>query len=207
MPKRKVEARRAQLFSPRRVDIREPRQRFLIVCEGEKTEPLYFNAFRLPQCVVTAVGTGFNTTALVRRARDLWNENRIYDQCWCVFDLDDFAAEHFNQAIALAIREGIRVAYSNEAFELWYLLHFGYYSTGITREQYFEKLNEHLLKACGRVYEKNSPHMYNLLLDRQLTAIRNAERLLSEYDPPAPAKDKPSTTVHLLVQELNKYSK
>jgi hypothetical protein len=34
--------------------------------------------------------------------------------------------------------------------------------------------------------------------------IGNAERLLAEYDPRDPERDNPSTTVHLLVRELNK---
>jgi hypothetical protein len=39
MPKRKTSDRS---YSPRKLDIREVKQRFLIVCEGEKTEPYYF---------------------------------------------------------------------------------------------------------------------------------------------------------------------
>jgi hypothetical protein len=46
--------------------------------------------------------------------------------------------------------------------------------------------------------------MYDELLPRQQTAIANAARLLSTYNPPDPAQNNPSTTVHLLVQELNK---
>lgn len=47
--------------------------------------------------------------------------------------------------------------------------------------------------------------MYQELLDKQQTAIKNAEKLLKNYEPPKPGKDNPSTTVHLLVQKLNEF--
>jgi hypothetical protein len=47
--------------------------------------------------------------------------------------------------------------------------------------------------------------MYEKLQDKQTIAIRNAEKLIQTYKPPNPAKDNPSTTVYLLVEELNKH--
>ena len=52
---------------------------------------------------------------------------------WLVFDRDEWRAEVFNQVIAQAERKNIQVAYSNQAFELWYLLHFGYRDTSALR--------------------------------------------------------------------------
>lgn len=57
----------------------------LIVCEGDNTEPSYFNQFRLSFATVKSVGEGYNTISLVERARQLSNQNK-YDQVWCVFD-------------------------------------------------------------------------------------------------------------------------
>ena len=57
-----------------------------------------------------------------------------------------------------------------------------------------------------REYKKNDPFIYQELLERQGDAIRNARRLLAEYNPPNPAQDNPSTTVHLLVEALNRYA-
>jgi hypothetical protein len=113
----------------RKIDTKEVRQRFLIVCEGEKTEPNYFRNFRVPGKVYCDVrGFGYNTVSLVRKTIEL-REQDEYDQVWCVFDRDSFPAQDFNNAIALADRNSIRVAYSNEAFELWYLLHFNFYNS------------------------------------------------------------------------------
>jgi hypothetical protein len=184
--------------------VREPLQRFLIVCEGERTEPNYFNRFRVPKevVVVNVLGFGYNTLRLVEKALELMKD-KDYDQVWCVFDRDSFPAQDFNEAISLAGRRGIKVAYSNEAFELWYLLHFHFYQTGITRVDYIERLSN----LIGIKYQKNSGNIYDLLEKRQEEAINNARRLLALYNPCRPAQDNPSTTVHLLVEELRKFSR
>lgn len=200
MAKRKINSRG---YSPRKVDTREFKQRFLIVCEGSKTEPNYFRSFRVPRDVVEVHGLGEDPSTLVRSATDLKNKDGDdYDQIWCVFDRDSWPLENFNNAISSATSQGFRVAYSNEAFELWYILHFEYLNTGIPRKDYIHRLS---LLLVGQKYQKNSETIYDELLDKQPTAIRNAKKLLTEYDPHVPAKDNPSTTVHLLVQELNRF--
>jgi hypothetical protein len=185
----------------RRTNVRELRQRFLIVCEGEKTEPNYFNSFRVPKAVVKVVGIGENTIRVVEQALTL-REKDDYDQVWCVFDRDVFPVENFNAALQLARNNGIQVAYSNEAFELWYVLHFNYHQAATARHLYAEKLSDLL----GVAYEKTRLDMYDRLEGRQESAIQHAEKLLGTYDPPDPARDNPSTTVHLLVQALNRFA-
>lgn len=184
----------------RRIDTRKTRDSFLIVCEGEKTEPNYFKNFRVNK-KIEVVGVGFNTVSLIERTIQIKNETKeAYDQVWCVFDKDSFSDEDFNAAITLAEKNQIKSAYSNEAFELWYLLHFSYHQTAISRNLYNEKLS----KRFGRQYQKNAPDVYEVLADKQADAIRNADMLLKAYNPHNPAKDNPCTTVHLLVQELVK---
>ncbi|QSJ20061.1 RloB domain-containing protein [Nostoc sp. UHCC 0702] len=199
MPRRKENSRG---YSPRKVNTREIRQRFLIVCEGEKTEPNYFRSFRVPKNVVEidVQGLGENPSKLVQSTKKL-NEQDDYDQVWCVFDRNSWTIEDFNNAIKNANAQGFRVAYSNEAFELWYVLHFEFLNTGIPRSDYLKKLS-YLL---GRTYKKNSETIYDELFDKQSLAIKNAEKLFKQYEPHNSAKDNPSTTVHLLVQELNKF--
>jgi hypothetical protein len=188
---------------PRRVEVRRPRESLLIVCEGAQTERRYFEAFPVPADVyVWVVGTGMNTESLVEYARQLRGQ-ATYDQVWCVFDHDSFTEQQFNDAIGAALRAGMRVAYSCEAFELWYLLHFAYHDAQLSRSQYEAKLSE----CLGRPYRKNDPEMYRLLLPRQSGAIRNAALLLDRHAvPPTEVINPPNpcTTVHLLVQELNR---
>jgi len=181
-----------------------PKESFLIVCEGERTEPNYFQSFKLTSAAVRIIGRGYNTLSLVEETRLIVGEYRkegiIYDQVWCVFDRDDFSSS-FNAAVEKAEQFGFHAAYSNEAFELWYLLHFIYFDSAITRSDYRTKLNQLL----GRRYRKNSTDMYELLLSRQSEAVRNAARLLDSYNTGNPNRENPSTTVHLLVEQLNRY--
>ena len=90
----------------RRQSTREVKQSFLIVCEGVRTEPDYFKAFRMTAATVKAVGQAMNTTSLVSKAISIRDadqkKKRTYDQCWVVFDKDDFPAKDFNEAITLA---------------------------------------------------------------------------------------------------------
>jgi hypothetical protein len=188
-------------YRPRKVNTREIRQRFLIVCEGKKTEPNYFKSFRVSKYVaIQAEGLAKSPCGLVDWAKK-FPEREDYDQIWCVFDRDSWTEVDFSRAIANADAEGFRVAYSNEAFELWYILHFEFLNTGVSRGDYLQKLN----RLLGHDYLKNSDSIYEEIFDKQTTAIKNAEKLLKEYDPSDPAKDNPSTTVHLLVQELNRF--
>ncbi|WP_281644183.1 RloB family protein [Bacteroides zoogleoformans] len=191
----------------RRQGVREVKQSFLIVCEGEKTEPDYFKAFRMTAATIKAVGQAMNTMTLVSKAisiRESDRKKKVYDQCWVVFDKDDFPAKDFNQAIQLAEKNGFRVAYSNQAFEYWFLLHYNLYTGAIHRSQYKDMLTG----LTGVPYSKSEGYgavMYNLLLSRQQHAIHNAETVLAEISHGNPAEEESSTTVHKLVMELNKY--
>ncbi len=192
----------------RRQGIREIKQSFLIVCEGEKTEPDYFKAFRMTAATVKAVGQAMNTMTLVSKAISIRDADqkrkKVYDQCWVVFDKDDFPAKDFNQAIHFAEKNGFRVAYSNQAFEYWFLIHYNLYTGAIHRSQYKDMLT----KLIGMPYSKSEGSgaiMYNLLLSRQHQAINNAETVLAETSHGNPAEEESSTTVHKLVLELNKF--
>ncbi len=187
----------------RKKEARKPAQTFLIVCEGEKTEPNYFRSFNLSNATIEVVGTGRNTRSLIQSIEKSY-EIKDFDQVWAVFDKDSFSGENFNVAIDKAHKKKMNVAYSNEAFELWYLLHFHYFNTGITRDKYIEKLSILL----GHKYLKNSTTMYKEIKDKQTVAIKNAKKILTNFtNGETPSQMNPSTTVFKLVEELNKYLK
>lgn len=187
----------------RKKNFRAVRKNFLIVCEGEKTEPSYFQEFRVPKKIYDVFGIGANTESLVRKAIELRDKEGIsYGEVWCVFDRNSFPTQNFNNALSLAKNNNIKVAYSNEAFEIWYLLHFNFHDAATSRTQYEAMLTDRL----GFPYKKNDPNMYDYLFHLQGTAIKNATKLLSSYPKHVPSIDNPSTKVHLLVQELNKHS-
>lgn len=187
-----------------RVNTRETRKVILIVCEGTKTEPNYFEDMgkhlRI-NAVVEIDGTGRNTRDLVNYASSRKSED--FDEIWCVFDKDDFSDDDFNGAIQKAEQEEIRVAYSNECFELWYVLHYNFHTTAHKRDHYCSRLNT----LIGERYEKGSSGMYYKLLEKLPKAIKHAQQLFREHENKTPARANPSTTVHLLVLRLQEISK
>ncbi len=88
---------------------RPKRRYFLIVCEGEKTEPNYFQAIadQLPKDMVkriTIVGTGRSTLDLIAEARKEITKRENsggpdFYYVWLVFDKDDFSSEKLETAI------------------------------------------------------------------------------------------------------------
>jgi len=194
------------------------RKRFLIVCEGAVTEVAYFEAFPVSREVRVVVrGEGKNTTSLVEaavhHAEHACEEGEPFDQVWVVYDRDDFGAQKFNQADA-DVRtldskrpEQWRAAWSNQAFELWYVLHFQFFDSKLHRHLLNEKLGE-LLRAAGHGagYAKNDPRMYEVLLPLQPKAIAHARRLETEHGLARHTtldSQNPSTKVFRLVEALN----
>jgi hypothetical protein len=189
----------------------------LIVCEGKNTEPSYFRQFKLTSATIKPVGEGYNTISLVKRAMQLALE-RKYDQVWCVFDKDDFPENDFNDAITIASANGFGVAYSNQSFEYWLILHFdNHQGGGMHRKLYNKKLNS-LLKPFKITYEGNDSKIitddFFELLDgidvnsgkeRKTLAIERAKRNFAFFDQTNPAKEESSSTVFRLVEELMKY--
>lgn len=196
----------------KRREAQRPIKKVLIVCEGKKTERYYFEAFQTNKELirVEVLGAGKNTDSLVEHAVDLKNKaekEALYSSVWCVFDRDLYPCNpndkhNFNRAIQLARSNQIKVAYSNDAFEIWYILHFDYYTSPLERNKYASKLTGLL----GSKYEKNDKMMYAKLKSSQNTAIQNAKNLLAHYGGNHnPESDNPCTTVHLLVEFLNAY--
>jgi hypothetical protein len=199
-----------KLFQKRKALSRKPIsreiRRILIVCEGEQTEPNYFRTFpEKPEVCdrIDVEGTGFNTLSLVKEALRLKHEalqkRKPYRDVWCVFDRDSFPLDNFTNAINLATQNNISCAYSIEAFEIWYLLHFDFIDTALSRTQYQEKLTERL----SQPYMKNSHDMYKLLRKRQSKALQNAKRLFNKQSMIPLSEQNPITTVFQLVERLN----
>ncbi len=197
----------------RQTKARETRKKFLIVCEGEKTEVNYFKAFTVPKKIEVRVkGEGKNSLSLVEKAIkiiDNLKQDDSFDQIWCVFDKDNCSKEQFNQAERLAKENNIKIAYSNEAFEIWFILHFQYLDIATSRSEYLTILTNQM-KKYGLLneqekYEKNREDMYEKLKPYQRTAITNAAKLIQDRDEAKkhPFDANPSTTVQELVQELN----
>lgn len=175
-------------------------RRILILCEDEKSSRDYFAQFPVdPEVVeIECVGTGMNTDSLMENAIAR-KTNGNYEAIWVVYDKDDFSDQQFNRALDLARKHNdVYPCWSNECFELWYLLHFQYQNTGLKRGAIFRKLSELL----GEGYDKADISLNEKLKDRLDVAIKNGEKLAFTNAQEGDPTGNPSTQVHELVKLL-----
>ena len=212
--KKTIKSRKPIVGSGREQGTRAHIVKFLIVCEGEKTEPNYFRAFierRSEVKEIKVAGCGCSTCQLIieaKKLREKLERERMvpFDRVWLVFDKDEF--KDFNKAIADAKKEGMNCAWSNQAFELWYVLHFQYLDTGVDRKQYIEMIEDKVrkvLKSKTFKYEKNDVGFYQILQEHgdEDFAFKNADKLRNRHKGKSNyATHNPRTEVDLLVDEL-----
>jgi len=123
----------------RRIPFKEPRKSILIVCEGSKTEPIYFaslkNTLRLIIADVEIVGEGAAPITVVNKAIEMREERKhiakrsltksAYELVYCVIDVESpVRHESLARAINKAQDNRLEVILSNPCFEYWYILHF-----------------------------------------------------------------------------------
>jgi hypothetical protein len=200
--------------------------RYLIVCEGKKTEPNYFEGIKqridikykdyldiFNRIEIDIDGTGRNTQDLVNYAIKKRSLSEVpYGHTWVIFDKDDFTEEQFNNAIRQAIDNDMKVGWSNESIELWFLLHFEFINTPINRQQYIEKLNKHFkrLDINKGEYKKNMDDIFEVLMDKGNVnnAINWSKKLVENYkcnNILSESKMNPCTVIYELVEELLGY--
>lgn len=188
------------------------RRPVLIVCEGEKTEAIYFQAlrryYRLRTVDVTVHAEGGGPLEVVRRAIALFEERKRswkrtraeppYEEIWCVFDREASNEPHgFRDALQLAANHKIQLAISNPSFEYWYLLHF------VETSRPFQDARDVERELCSAHYipnyQKNKDY-FAVLRDRTNEAHDRAERLYVRHpDRESDPYPNPSTLVYQLV--------
>jgi hypothetical protein len=210
------ELKQNAIAAPKPVEVIPERKYFLIVSEGERTEPNYFNHFKtfLPKQLIETInvhGLGDNTVNIVRKAislRDARKKNVLlpdYDEVWAVYDKDDFPAIRFNNAVKLAAQNKIESGHSNQSFELWYVLHFQFLQNALQRADYITILS----KIIKFKYEKNDLTVIKFLFEKGdvCQAIKWARVLEENSTGATPANSCPTTRVYLLVDRLLEYVK
>ena len=180
-------------------------RRILILCEDTKSSRDYLERFRVDenQVQIECVGTGMNTDRLmeeaIKRKMTARDNGNHYEKIWVVFDKDDFSLQNFNRAFDLARSHSEIVAcWSNECFELWYLLHFCYRDTGISRKDVWPEVS----KCLGQKYDKADDSVFEQLEAKIEEALQNAKRLAFENGTGAEQRRNPSTRAHELVEAL-----
>jgi RloB-like protein len=207
-PRERMMARRSRFPDLlRRRAVREPKRRFLVVCEG-RTERLYFRAFAIefryllvdieiehsggvPRTLVEcAARRKKDAVREAKRSRDSFLQ---FDDVWCVFDVDEHP--HIPAARDQAHANGIRLAVSNPCFELWVLLHFQVRSAFLDRDKAHSLLRKHL-----RQYAKIVP--FDRIKEHYDTAVSRARNLDHRCESAGRPGDNPSTGVYLLTEEI-----
>ncbi len=135
------------------------------------------------------------------------------DQVWCIFDVDDFYQkdkENFLKIIGKAHKNNVRIAYINECFELWIILHFEKPTSSILRGKSMEEKIQELFKKNGLGSFQKNQKIFEILLPFQLIAIKNAKKLLSveygaiNWQQVFGNTGNPSTSFHFLIEEINR---
>ena len=185
-------------------DSREERKRFVIFVDG-KTEAIYLGNFKSRGSSI-CFDIRYNeksTSSLLQYACDPQRKKECkgYDKVWVVCDRDkdqNNSDDKFNQSYVRAENNGIEVAYSNDAFELWFLLHFEDVYSSMPRSDISEKLKKHIpgYDKAQNIYEDlTKENRYN-------EAVKRAKKLMESVDSKNPAGANPSTKVYLLTEEL-----
>lgn len=206
----------------RKKERRDPKPNsFLIVSEGKKTEPLYFdglakyindkfgNGIIVEKPIIETCGEGKCTVSLVKEAAKIASRSKIlYEHVWVVFDKDDFT--DFDEAVQLAENSGFKAAWSNQSFEYWIYLHFNFSDSALHRDDWVEKLSEHFKRneIDPKGYEKNNPQIFEIARTHGSLkfAVNSAHRMMERYNKStAPSLRDPCTTVHQLILELKPY--
>ncbi|PWV55812.1 RloB family protein [Chitinophaga sp. S165] len=121
---------------------------FVIYCEDEVSEPCYFESFESEALRINVIGNQrsghknlqYTVTKCIEAGYMEFAEgsyrlkNMITENLWCVYDRDlenvdltQIQRENntgWSLAIQNGLNAGLKVAWSNDAFELWVLLHF-----------------------------------------------------------------------------------
>lgn len=193
-------------------------KRYLIVCEGTKTEPQYLYDLIVDlhinnQIVRIAQNDGPSPDRVVEHALALYDDDErggdAYDRVYCIFDRDSHptynAAVQRTKDLSRSGKPLVAIA-STPCFEIWLLLHFGYtdqpfYAAG--KKSVGDQVEATLKTKPGfEQYEKGQKGIYNILKDTLDDALRHAKQLRNHCK--KTASNNPATDIDQLVLDLQK---
>ncbi len=215
----------SDLKSKNKPNTRDFKKRFLIVCEGEKTEPNYLRALRgdlkIQPTLVDIVHPKDNSPmGIFTHAKEVYEQSKEqddpYDQVYCVFDRDTH--ESFEEALnKIKNTENFEAITTNPCFEFWLLLHFKYTSAAYKQKDKKSVGDQakHELKQLDVFtnYKKGQKDIYLLCKENLSIAITNAKQLRKEMEDSVSQKNNPQidanpwTNFDMLVEAIQNQSK
>ena len=192
----------------------EPKRRFILFCEGEKTEIEYFKAIRricsstliavethggvgVPYTIAEKAIERAKALGLAPRSRRKKDSYEKRDEVWTVFDRDDHP--RFDEAVRDCEKQNVGVARSNPCFELWLILH----------EQDYNRPEDRyaMQKALAQLRQEYDPDGSKTpdcddLVKRVEAAEQRGERGLRNRETGGNSYGNPSTTVGRLTHAI-----
>ncbi len=195
-------------YKSRKSGNRRPYKILVIVCGGQKTECKYFSNYKQRKSglrIETLNCTENDPENLVNFALKQISKYDLDlnsgDRVWCVFDLDRTKEETLEKIKKLA-EDKVMLCLSNPCFELWYILHFGYFENNVSTKDLQNRLEEYINN-----YNKSEDYFQKLLPKRD-EAIKNAKKLNQKHEKAKikllSTKSNPSTQVFQLVEYILK---
>lgn len=207
--RRKAKAKDLQRKLPRR----QRYEKVLIVCEGGKTEPLYFSEVKDHYEIDTANirisgDCGAAPISVVLHGETLYAEESRYgepfDKVFCVFDRDQHESfeEALNKIKSMKPTGVFNAIYTTPCFEFWLLLHFTYTSAPFVSDGRLSSgaLALRELQNFLPNYDKGSANIFSSLFNQLGTAHGYAQQL--ELESSRTNSKNPYTNIHTLLDYL-----
>jgi hypothetical protein len=202
----------------RRKPTRKAKDTVLIVCEGEKTEPNYFEELKRDlglsnmDIVIYGKECDSDPMSVVRHAlAECKKADHGFDYVFCVVDRD--AHTQFLPAVATCEKakplgnKQFVLAWSEPCFEYWFLLHYAYSSKPYSAKGSSSIGAVCVQELCNKMsdYAKGARGTYAVVKGKIDFAILNAKRRLCECEEQGGTN--PSTRVHFVVERLRQIAK
>lgn len=201
----------------RRSVVLKPLHVLHIFCEGEKTEPNYFNRYKDLCCpdktLIRVEKTAKNTPVqLVQEAVDLKKSSPVTagDEYWVVFDRESpakYPESLHAKAREIAKVNDIHIAISNVCFEVWLLLH--HQTTCAACNTCAELIDRGDFKKAFPDYEKGATCA---LTEAQIVSARKHAKVMNKStkagankDWNVPSKWNPYTNVYELLDAIDAF--
>ncbi len=181
----------------------------LIVCEGSKTEILYFERertkHRMNNLKIIPISSGDKhakgiAQRAIREEKNHGLDLKNGDQIWCVFDVDNNNNDDLDDALAICGKKA-KIALSNPCVELWYFLHFRDCDCKYSSQEMKERLKEYIPGYT------ESLEVYDKIIDKRDCAIKRAKKrvecISSDSCKLISRDSNPMTQFYLVLEAIN----
>lgn len=200
---------------------KDPLPDVLIITEGEKTEPSYFNDVKNYIKTTGVVGKKITRLLQITDNGRKTSPRKIFEAAkkeqnggipyvFIVIDDDDRKESlevlqecRYPQTTDEVSKDKINCIYSNPCFEYWALLHFKNSDKVYASSELSEILSE-----CMPSYNKrNKVFTYNVMQKTEDSAAKNAAKIRQNHQSTGKVWERPSTNVDVLLAFIRKYFK